>query len=72
MKVVDNISYAEAVKKVQEQRRSDDTDKDKDISRQEVGQAVENNPTLTVDGLILFIAYVINCTDQVRHKTEKM
>ncbi len=56
----------------QEQRRSDDTDKDKDISRQEVGQAVESNPTLTVDGLILFIAYVINCTDQVRHKTEKI
>ncbi len=72
MKVVDNISYAEAVKKVQEQRRSDDTDKDKDISRQEVGQAVGSNPTLTVDGLILFIAYAINCTDQVRHKTEKI
>ncbi len=56
----------------QEHRRSDDTDKDKDISRQAVGQAVESNPTLTVDGLILFIAYVINCTDQVRHKTEKI
>ncbi len=33
---------------------------------------MESNPTLTVDELILFIAYVINCTDQVRHKTEKI
>ncbi len=55
VKVVANISYAEAVKKIQEQRRSHETDKDKDISRQEVCQAVESNPTLPVDGLISFI-----------------
>lgn len=71
MKAVNNIGYAEALKKVQEQRRSNETDKAKNILRQEIGQAEESGTTLTVGKLILFIAYVINCTDQVKHKTEK-
>lgn len=70
VKVVNNISYAEAIKKVQEQRRNDDTDKG--ISSQEIGQTEESGTTLTADRLVLFVAYVINCTDQVRNKTEKI
>lgn len=87
VKAVNNISYSEAVKKVQEQRRSDDTVKHimrhevgqaeenntmENNLRQEVGQAEESSTALTVDKLILFIAYVINCTDQVKQKTEKI
>lgn len=51
MKVVKNASYAEAVKKVQEQRRSDDTDKAKEILRRKGGQAEENRTALTVDSV---------------------
>lgn len=29
-------------------------------------------PGLTMEKLILFIVYVINCSDQVKHKTEKI
>jgi hypothetical protein len=72
VKVVNNISYAEAVKKVQEQKRNNDTGKDKDILRTEAGSVEGRSTTLTMDRLIVFIAYVINCTDQVRHKTEKI
>lgn len=35
-------------------------------------QRVLPNTELTVHKLILFIACVINCTDQAKHKTEKI
>lgn len=77
VKAVNNVSCAEAVKRVQRQRgrdertlvpSMDETDKVNQCSRPDVGQAEEKNTALTVDTIILFIAYVINCTDQVKHK----
>lgn len=71
-KAVNNISYAEVMKRVQEQRRNEDTDTAKHILRQGAGQAEQTSTTLMVGKQILSIAYVINCTDQVKHKTKKM
>lgn len=34
--------------------------------------AEKHDTGLTPDKLILFIAYVINCADQAKHKTEKI
>lgn len=66
VKTVVIVSYADAVKKVQAQKGKDKVNQP---SRPEVRQA-EENEALAVDKLILFIAYVINCTDQVKRKTE--
>lgn len=67
VKVAHNISYAEAVRRVQ---------KVKDVTgRVQSSEQVPPHgahPGLTVEKMILFIAYVINCTDQVKHKTEKI
>ena len=70
MKAVNNISYAEAVKRVQGQKRK--ADMVNMVPRAEEGRIEENNAELSIDKLILFMAYVINCTDQVKHKTEKI
>lgn len=68
VKTVNNISYAEAVKKVQQQKGVYEPGRK---SRTQ-GEQTENANALTVDKLMLFIAYVINCSDQVKHKTEKI
>lgn len=39
------------------------------VDRQQID---ETRPAITVERMILFIAYAINCTDQVKHKTEKI
>lgn len=41
------------------------------MQESEDSQIIKTQPELTVE-LIVFIAYVINCTDQVKHKTEKI
>ena len=58
--------------RVQGQRARDEPEKVKQFSRSEMGQTEKLDTAFTVDNLILFICYVINCTDQVKHKTEKM
>lgn len=72
VKAVNNISYAEAVNRVQIQREKEDTRKMNLIPRTERDRTEETNIALAADKLILFMAYVINCTDQVKHKTEKI
>lgn len=59
VKIANNISFAEAVRTVHGQRGRDEIDKGEQV----LGSRVKK--------LILFIAYVINCTDQAKHKTEK-
>ncbi|MEQ2223491.1 hypothetical protein ILYODFUR_037296 [Ilyodon furcidens] len=65
-----NTSYAEAVKSVKEQKIREVEQKERQIPQQKL--QTEENITLSVEKLILFIAYVINCTDQAKHKTEKI
>lgn len=61
--MVNNISYAEAVKRVQ--GRTEAT-RAYQGSAVETGHRQEGGTALTADKLILYIAYVINCTDQVK------
>ncbi|XP_038159537.1 uncharacterized protein LOC119795547 [Cyprinodon tularosa] len=71
IKTTKNISYAEAVKNVKEQ----ETREIKQTVRQTTQQSkvqTEEKATIPVEKLILFIAYVVNCTDQAKHKTEKI
>lgn len=74
VKTTNNISYAEAVKAVQGQKTKEETATISQTVRSEGGQREQANKKaeLEVDKLILFVAYVINCTDQVKHKTEKI
>ncbi|MEQ2282305.1 hypothetical protein AMECASPLE_039155 [Ameca splendens] len=66
-----NISYAEAVKNVQNERSRDESQiRIPDYQQRKVES--EENVTMSVEKLILFIAYVINCTEQAKHKTEKI
>lgn len=69
-KAVNNVSYAEAVKRVQVRKGKDVTDKVSQSLRSEVDQTEKSNTALTGDKLILFIAYVINCDDQAKNKTK--
>lgn len=69
VKVAHNLSYAEAVKRVQKEK--DRIEKVRP-STSEVIHTQGACTGLTVEKMILFIAYVINCTDQVKHKTEKI
>ena len=49
----------------------EETDKINQSSRSGGGIGQANMTTeLDVDKLILFVAYVVNCTDQVKHKNE--
>lgn len=71
IKTSKNISYAEAVKSVKEQ--------EKRVVEQMGSQTIQQSKTLpedkvtySVENLVLFIAYVINCTDQAKNKTEKI
>lgn len=70
IKVVHNISYAEALKRAQNGK--DGTRKGQPKSTTDLVQKQETHIGLTVEKMILFMAYVINCTDQVKHKTEKI
>ena len=71
VKTVNNISYADAVKTAQGQKGMEETDKINQSSRSGGGIGQANMTTeLDVDKLILFVAYVVNCTDQVKHKNE--
>lgn len=70
VKTGNNLSYSEAVKRVQGQRETNERP-NQDL-RAEEGVSEETETALTVEKLILFMAYVINCTDQVKHKTEKI
>lgn len=62
VKTVSNISYSEAVKKVQGQRGRVDIigRENHPVLRLEESQAVKTHTELTADKLIVFIAYVIN------------
>ena len=42
------------------------------MPRTQTDQTVEVIAGLTMDKLVLFMAYVINCADQVKQKTEKI
>ncbi|MED6243810.1 hypothetical protein ATANTOWER_027374 [Ataeniobius toweri] len=64
-----NTSYAEAVKSVKGQKIREVEQKERQIPQK---LQTEENIELSVEKLILFIAYVINCTDQTKHKTEKI
>lgn len=68
IKTTQNISYAEAVKKLQSETPSSQTVTKVGYKKGEREECED----LTVEKLMLFIAYVINCTDQVKHRTEKI
>lgn len=72
VKIVNNINYAEAANTLQGQKGMGATDTISQSSRSGGGQTEEANTKteLDVDKLILFVAYVINCADQVKRKTE--
>ncbi|XP_035998476.1 uncharacterized protein LOC118564421 [Fundulus heteroclitus] len=74
VKMGSNISYAEAVKRVQGQNSGVEARKVIHNIRSEnsIREQVKTTTNITTEKLILFIAYVINCTDQVKHKTEKI
>ncbi|CAJ1074158.1 uncharacterized protein LOC114158190 [Xyrichtys novacula] len=74
VKTANNISCAEAVRKVQKQKKRYKTDRDNERTRIEQEQREHDKLKMVVDieRLIVFIAYVINCTDQARNKTEKI
>lgn len=68
-----NLSYAEAVKAVKA------VDRDSKEGRQKESQAQGNEgggrskeEAISTEKLILFIAYVVNCADQARTRTEKI
>uniref|UniRef100_A0A146QDP1 Zn-dependent peptidases, insulinase domain-containing protein n=1 Tax=Fundulus heteroclitus TaxID=8078 RepID=A0A146QDP1_FUNHE len=73
LKTAKNISYAEAAKKVLEGKRTiQGGSQIQQIARSEQNQRNMSGLDITMDKLILFMAYVINCTDQVKQKTEKI
>ena len=57
-----NLSYAEAVKEVEKESK----EKEKSQSNR------QGEITIKSEQLVLFIAYVINCTEQAKHKSEKI
>ncbi|XP_035994688.1 uncharacterized protein LOC118563661 [Fundulus heteroclitus] len=71
LKVVKNITYAEAAKSVQEKRTVQKNQQVSSSPNLGPSQRTMSGMEITMDKLILFMAYVINCTDQVKQKTEK-
>lgn len=57
-----NLSYAEAVKEVEKESK----EKEKSQS------SVQGETMIKSERLVLFIAYVINCTEQAKNRTEKI
>ncbi|XP_013859124.1 uncharacterized protein LOC106514416, partial [Austrofundulus limnaeus] len=72
VKTVNNISYAEALKTVQGQKERTETGKVQQVLTSNKKQMEQEKTEVTVEKIMLFMAYVINCTDQVKHKTEKI
>ena len=70
VKTTNNLSYAEALKKVQEKQK--ETVSNIQVLRREPEQHARVYNPVEFDKLVLFMAYVINCTDQVKHKNEKI
>lgn len=68
VKTTNNLSYAEAVEKVQEQQRSH---VGSIVVRQEPKRIGRNSSPVEYDKLIFLIDYVNNSTDQDKHKSEK-
>lgn len=69
VKTTSNVTYAEAVKKVQGQSGGHGA-KGKVVMTQNLGQG--NEQLFTMQQLILFMSYVINCTNQAKGKTERI
>ncbi|KAF0039007.1 hypothetical protein F2P81_009491 [Scophthalmus maximus] len=67
-----DISYAEAIKKVQGKKARQQTEIENTSLTALVEQAKYKETAALEDNIILFVSYVINCTDQVKHKTEKI
>ncbi|XP_061757477.1 uncharacterized protein LOC133553371 [Nerophis ophidion] len=68
IRVERNITYAEAVK-IRNQE-SAEQDRSENSSRNKKQEAA--NTGISMDKLVVFLAYVINCTEQARNKTEKI
>lgn len=64
VRAIKNLSYADAVKEV-----------DREKGQREKLEAVRKQPgdvNLSSERLVLFISYVINCTEGLKSKTEKI
>lgn len=70
-KTSNNISYAEAVKRVEGQAERKQINVQQKPNPQ-ITSTERTEPVITVEKIMLFIAYVINCADQVKYKTEKI
>ncbi|MEQ2228384.1 hypothetical protein ILYODFUR_008287 [Ilyodon furcidens] len=64
-----NTSYAEAVKSVKGQKIRETEQKEINSSTKTANRGEYH---IICRKIILFIAYIINCTDQAKHKTEKI
>ncbi|KAJ0003125.1 hypothetical protein NQD34_018165 [Periophthalmus magnuspinnatus] len=64
VKQAENITYAEAVKKVHVQRQSGGVATAP--CREEI------SPGLVMDDLLVFLAYVINCSEHAKHRADKI
>lgn len=62
VRVAKNLSYAEAVKEVEKEN------KEENISQNNL----QSETMINSERLVLFIAYVINCTEQAKNRTEKI
>ncbi|XP_061909386.1 uncharacterized protein LOC133653724 isoform X2 [Entelurus aequoreus] len=77
IRVERNITYAEAVK-VRNQESAEQDRSENSSERDRSGNSSSNkkqeatNTGLSMDKLVVFLAYVINCTEQARNKTEKI
>ncbi|MEQ2259455.1 hypothetical protein XENORESO_012120 [Xenotaenia resolanae] len=65
--VINNISYAEAAKRV---KKPKDVPGKVQLSPTPGQRQIRSDTVLTVEKIMLFTAYVINCTDQVKHKAK--
>ncbi|XP_013856338.1 uncharacterized protein LOC106512216 [Austrofundulus limnaeus] len=72
LRTIKKITYAEAAKSVQEKRTVQKSQQVMSSTSSEPSQILKSGMEITMDKLILFMAYVINCTDQVKQKTEKI
>ncbi|XP_037531028.1 uncharacterized protein LOC119408303 [Nematolebias whitei] len=71
IKTTKNISYAEAVKSVKEQEKRG-VEQTGNQTKQQTKVIPEDKVIYSLENLVLFIAYVINCTVQAKNKTEKI
>lgn len=71
VKTIKNITCAEAAKCVQEGKKVQKNQQMSSTSTK-LSQIPKSGMEITMDKLILFMAYVINCTDQVKQKRLKL